>query len=151
MFVGFSWYMKCESLFEGLFDQIILVLMVSPLLLLLAVHLLSSFVEVFVLHILAPAGLSSQGWWDPLGCWGCFFVLLFFMISYQSDFRDRWFPLNTLVSQFPSNSQTTLISQVLLVSNAMIVSQMPSNSPTTLISRLPLSSQNLSSHIIVVP
>lgn len=43
MFLGFSWYISYESLFEGLFDQIKLVLIVSPLVLLLVLHLLSNF------------------------------------------------------------------------------------------------------------
>ncbi|EYU27160.1 hypothetical protein ABFS82_02G128800 [Erythranthe guttata] len=93
MFVGITWYINYESIFEGLFDQIKLLLMVSPLLLLLAVHLLSTFETSAFFFIPLPEQESlHRAGGTPWGV-GLLLVILFFMISYQSDFRERWFPL----------------------------------------------------------
>lgn len=91
-FVGITWYINYESIFEGLFDQIKLFLMVSPLLLLLAVHLLSAFETSFFYIPLPDRDSFHRAGGTPWGV-GLLLVLLFFMISYQSDFRERWFPL----------------------------------------------------------
>ncbi|CAI9764649.1 unnamed protein product [Fraxinus pennsylvanica] len=88
MFVGFT-----ESLFEGLFDQIKLFLMLSPLLLLLVLHLYSSLQGAFSSFIPFPEQYAvHQAGGTPWGV-GFLLVLLLFMISYQSDLRERWFPL----------------------------------------------------------
>ncbi|XAR63380.1 hypothetical protein NMG60_11023293 [Bertholletia excelsa] len=91
MFVSASWYANYESLFEGLFDQIKLVLMVSPLILLLAVHLLANFNNPFFMPLPERDSFHHAGG-TPWGV-GFLLVLLFFMISYQSVFQERWFPL----------------------------------------------------------
>lgn len=92
MFVGFTWYINYESIFEGLFDQIKLLLMVSPLILLMVVHLLSSLERsLFFLPFPEQDAIHRAGS-TPWGV-GLLLVLLLFMISYQSDFRERWFPL----------------------------------------------------------
>ncbi|KAL2234251.1 uncharacterized protein LOC105168494 [Sesamum indicum] len=92
-FVAITWYINYESIFEGLFDQIKLILMVSPLLLLLAVHLLSTLEKSSFFFIPLPEQDSlHRAGGTPWGV-GLLLVLLFFMISYQSDFRERWFPL----------------------------------------------------------
>ncbi|KAG8391340.1 hypothetical protein BUALT_Bualt01G0177700 [Buddleja alternifolia] len=92
MFVGINWYINYESIFEGLFDQIKLILMVSPLLLLLAVHLLSTLEKSFFFIPLPEQDSFHRAGGTPWGV-GLLLVLLLFMISYQSDFRERWFPL----------------------------------------------------------
>ncbi|KAL1561997.1 hypothetical protein AAHA92_04626 [Salvia divinorum] len=85
MFVGITWYINYESIFQRIFDQIKLFLIVSPLLLLLAVHLLSAF------SFLPPPEQDSFGG-TPWGV-GLLLVLLFFMISYHSLFQNLLFPL----------------------------------------------------------
>ncbi|CAK9177436.1 unnamed protein product [Ilex paraguariensis] len=92
MFVGLPWYMNCESLFGGLFDQIRLVLILSPLLLLLALYLISRFQRsLFFIPWRQQDSLSGAGG-TPWGV-ALLLVFLFFVISYQSNFRDRWYPL----------------------------------------------------------
>ncbi|KAL6495647.1 hypothetical protein OROGR_030210 [Orobanche gracilis] len=91
-FVGITWYINYESIFEGLLDQIKLFLMLSPLLLLLAVHLLSTMQRSFFLIPLPEQDYLHKSGGTPWGV-GLLLVLLFFMISYQSDLRERWFPL----------------------------------------------------------
>ncbi|KAI8545688.1 hypothetical protein RHMOL_Rhmol07G0058700 [Rhododendron molle] len=94
-FITFSWYTNYESMFEGLFDQIKLILIVSPLILLLAVHLVSSFGSsrgsTFFLPLPERDSLHRAGG-TPWGV-GFLLVLLFLMISYRSSFQERWFPL----------------------------------------------------------
>ncbi|WOH09240.1 hypothetical protein DCAR_0728696 [Daucus carota subsp. sativus] len=94
MFLTFSWYIHYESLFEALFDQIKLVLIVSPLLLLLALHLLSNFDTTWS-SFLVPLPEKDSFHRAGGSPWGValVLVLLLFLVSYQSDFRERWFPL----------------------------------------------------------
>lgn len=92
-FVGFSWYINYESMLEGMFDQVKLVLMVSPLLLLLVVHWLSNDDRrVSSLIPLPEKDSLHRAGGTPWGV-GFLLVFLFFMISYQSYFQERWFPL----------------------------------------------------------
>ncbi|OAY54614.1 hypothetical protein MANES_03G089000v8 [Manihot esculenta] len=89
--LGFSWYVNYESKFEELMNQVKLFLMVSPLVLLLLVHCLSSgflFIPLPERDSLHRAGGSP---------WGVAFLLVFllFMISHQSSLHERWFPLIT--------------------------------------------------------
>ncbi|KAI4333217.1 hypothetical protein L6164_018054 [Bauhinia variegata] len=96
MFLGFTWYSSYEGIVEGLIDQVKIVLMVSPLLLLLTVHLLSNYgAGRGILSSLIPLpekeSLHRAGG-TPWGV-GLVLVLLLFMISYQSSFQERWFPL----------------------------------------------------------
>ncbi|KAJ9183118.1 hypothetical protein P3X46_007024 [Hevea brasiliensis] len=89
--LGFSWYINYESKFEDFINQVKLFLMFSPLLLLLVVHCLSSgflFIPFPERDSLHRAGGSP---------WGVALLLVFllFMISYQSSFHERWFPLIT--------------------------------------------------------
>ncbi|KAF8403937.1 hypothetical protein HHK36_012044 [Tetracentron sinense] len=93
-FMGLAWYINYESMFESLIDQFKLVLMVSPLLLLLVVHWLSSAERQrvpFIIQLPEKDSLHRAGG-SP---WGVGFLLVFllFMISYQSYFHERWFPL----------------------------------------------------------
>uniref|UniRef100_A0A2P2PBP4 Transmembrane protein n=1 Tax=Rhizophora mucronata TaxID=61149 RepID=A0A2P2PBP4_RHIMU len=88
--LGFSWYTNYESVLEDLMNQVKLVLMLSPLLLLLVVHCLSSG---FPLPVPFPEQDSlHRAGGSPWGV-ALLLVFLFFMISYQSSFHERWFPL----------------------------------------------------------
>ncbi|PSS10039.1 Splicing factor, arginine/serine-rich [Actinidia chinensis var. chinensis] len=91
MFVSLSWYSTYESAVMGFFDQIKFVLMVSPLLLLLALHVVSTWRSWFFMGPTERESLHRAGG-TPWGV-GFLLVFLFFMISYQSSFQERWFPL----------------------------------------------------------
>ncbi|KAK7243456.1 hypothetical protein RIF29_38252 [Crotalaria pallida] len=95
MFLGFSWYLSYENIFETLIDQVKLVLMISPILLLLVLHLLSNYGDGGMLSSFIPLperdSLHRAGG-TPWGV-GLLLVVLFFMISYHSSFQERWFPL----------------------------------------------------------
>ncbi|RRT71029.1 hypothetical protein B296_00032198 [Ensete ventricosum] len=94
MFIGLSWYMTYESVFESLFDQLKFLLMMSPLVLLLVVHWLSSDERLRVPFFIPLPERDSfhRAGGSPWGV-ALILVLLMFMISYQSYFHDRWFPL----------------------------------------------------------
>ncbi|EEF50238.1 conserved hypothetical protein [Ricinus communis] len=89
-----SWYTNYEPVLESMFDQVKLVLMVSPLLLLMAVRWLPNDRNGGIAYFIP---LPEQGSLHKAGGtpWGVGFLLvfLFFMISYQSSFQERWFPL----------------------------------------------------------
>jgi len=96
MFVTISWYVSYEPVIEGFTYQFKLALMASPLLLLLAVHFLSDDGGVggmmtSLIHLNERESLYRAGG-TP---WGVAFMLvfLFFMVSYQSQLQERWFPL----------------------------------------------------------
>ncbi|RRT74534.1 hypothetical protein B296_00032246 [Ensete ventricosum] len=94
MFIGLSWYTTYESVFESLFNQLKLLLMVSPLLLPLVVHWLSNDPRRRV-SFFSPLAERDTFHRDGGSPWGVALalVLLMFMISYQSYFHHRWFPL----------------------------------------------------------
>ncbi|KAK4738358.1 hypothetical protein R3W88_002055 [Solanum pinnatisectum] len=93
MFVSVTWYINYESIFEGIMDQFKFLLMLSPLVLLLIVHLLSNFEKSLIFNIPLPEQDSfHRAGATPWGI-GFLLVLLLFMISHHSDLRERWFPL----------------------------------------------------------
>lgn len=88
------WYINYESPFEGLYDQIKFFLIISPLILLLVVHLVSRFESPrspSYLPFSEGESLHRAGGIP----WRLGFVLalVFWMISYHSSFKERWFPL----------------------------------------------------------
>ncbi|KAL5549581.1 hypothetical protein UlMin_004812 [Ulmus minor] len=94
--MGFSWYINYESLIEGVMDQVKLLLMVSPLLLLLVVHFLANDQRrVSLMNGLIPLPEKDSLHRAGGTPWGVGFLLVFllFMISYQSSLQERWFPL----------------------------------------------------------
>ncbi|KAJ6851683.1 uncharacterized protein M6B38_258265 [Iris pallida] len=94
LFVGVSWYLSYESLVESVADQLRVLLILSPLLLLLAVHWLSSGGGdrvPFVLWLPERDSFHRAGG-SPWGV-ALVLVLVLFMVSYHSSFQDRWFPL----------------------------------------------------------
>ncbi|XP_010510134.1 PREDICTED: uncharacterized protein LOC104786418 [Camelina sativa] len=96
MFVTISWYASYEPVIEGFTDQFKLALMASPLLLLLAVHFLSDDGGVRgKMTSLIPLSERESLYRAGETPWGAafMFVFLFFMVSHQSQFQERWFPL----------------------------------------------------------
>lgn len=95
IFISFSWYMSYESVFVTLANQIRLLIMMSPLVLLLVVHLMSTnerqHVPFFIPLPDQRDSLHHAGG-SPWGV-GLVLVFLLFMVSYQSYFHERWFPL----------------------------------------------------------
>ncbi|PKA47029.1 hypothetical protein AXF42_Ash011703 [Apostasia shenzhenica] len=98
LFIGLSWYSSYESVLRSIMRQLIrLLLIATPVALLLAVHWLSSVGEGrrLVPFVMAlpdePEALHRAGV-SPWGV-GLLLVLLLFMVSYQSYFHVRWFPL----------------------------------------------------------
>ncbi|CAN0907559.1 hypothetical protein LINGRAHAP2_LOCUS24861 [Linum grandiflorum] len=89
--LGFSWYINYESVIEDLINQIKFLLILSPILLLLLLHCLSRFPNFYVPLPTERDSLHRAGG-SP---WGVALLLVFllFMISYQSSFQERWFPL----------------------------------------------------------
>ncbi|WOK94279.1 hypothetical protein Cni_G02981 [Canna indica] len=94
MFMGLSWYMAYESALEGLFDQLKLLLMASPLVLLVVVHWMSDDERRRVPFFIPLPERESfhRAGGSPWGV-GLLLLLLMLMVSYQSYFHDRWFPL----------------------------------------------------------
>ncbi|KAK4379612.1 hypothetical protein RND71_001474 [Anisodus tanguticus] len=92
MFVSVTWYINYESIFEGIMDQFKLVLLLSPLVLLLIVHLLSNLEKSLMFTPLPEQDSFHRAGGTPWGV-SILLVLLLFMISYHSDLRERWFPL----------------------------------------------------------
>ncbi|KAL8268406.1 hypothetical protein R6Q59_002204 [Mikania micrantha] len=88
MFVSFSWYSNYESIFEGFFDNLKWVLIVSPVLLLVVLKLIlaTTHSQVFVLDDYSQMGSTS-----PWGV-GLVLVILLLLVAYQSELRERWFP-----------------------------------------------------------
>ncbi|CAN6210864.1 unnamed protein product [Urochloa humidicola] len=104
LFLGFSWYTSYESAAESFANQARILLMASPFALLLAVRLLSG--------VSGGGGEGRRGVGDLLAVpmperdsihraggspWGVglLLMLLLVMVSYQSNFREKWFPLAT--------------------------------------------------------
>lgn len=98
LFMGLSWYLTYESVIESLVDQLRLLLIFSPLLLLLVVHFLSSGdprrsgVPFNILSLPQERESFYRAGGSPWGV-GMVLVLLLFMVSYQNYFHERWFPL----------------------------------------------------------
>lgn len=92
--LGFSWYINYESAFEDFMFKVKICLMLLPLLLLLLVHCLSTSDYSFPKLLPSePESLHRAGG-SPWGV-ALLLLLLLFLISYQSSFHERWFPLVT--------------------------------------------------------
>ncbi|KAL9233612.1 hypothetical protein vseg_008584 [Gypsophila vaccaria] len=93
IFLGFTWFVNYESMWEDLMDQLKLCLMVFPVLLLLALHWLSSGDDQRRLFIPMPEqDTIHRAGGSP---WGVALLLVFlmFMISYHTSIRESWWPL----------------------------------------------------------
>lgn len=87
-----SWYLNYESKFEDMISNLKLFLILSPVLILIVVHYLSS--ENVPILTPLPEDLPHRAGGSPWGV-GLLLVFLVIMISYQSSFHERWFPLVT--------------------------------------------------------
>ncbi|GJM98665.1 hypothetical protein PR202_ga15694 [Eleusine coracana subsp. coracana] len=101
VFLGFSWYTSYESAAESFANQVRVLLLASPLALLLAVRLLSATgggqrrrVEDLLALPMPERDSIHRAGGSPWGV-GLLLLLLLVMVSYQSNFRDKWFPLVT--------------------------------------------------------
>ncbi|GJN33850.1 hypothetical protein PR202_gb22476 [Eleusine coracana subsp. coracana] len=100
VFLGFSWYTSYESAAESFANQARVLLLASPLALLLAVRLLSATgggqrrVEDLLALPMPERDSIHRAGGSPWGV-GLLLMLLLVMVSYQSNFRDKWFPLVT--------------------------------------------------------
>ncbi|KAJ8443356.1 hypothetical protein Cgig2_015837 [Carnegiea gigantea] len=86
LLLGFSWYINYESMWEDLMDQVKLFLMISPVLLVLVVHWLSSSADRRLLIPLPEQETIHRVGGSP---WGVALLLIFliYMISYHSRQR----------------------------------------------------------------
>ncbi|CAL5064123.1 unnamed protein product [Urochloa decumbens] len=102
LFLGFSWYTSYESAAESFANQARILLMASPFALLLAVRLLSGVSggdggvgrgvgDLLAVPMPERDSIHRAGG-SPWGV-GLLLMLLLVMVSYQSNFRDKWFPL----------------------------------------------------------
>ncbi|XP_020678300.1 uncharacterized protein LOC110096603 [Dendrobium catenatum] len=95
LFISLSWYLSYESILESIMDQIKLLLIASPLVLLIVVQWLSSgskgrrTVPFFSVLPEEREALHRAGG-SPWGV-GFLLVLLLLMISYKSCFQELWF------------------------------------------------------------
>ncbi|KAK4285583.1 hypothetical protein QN277_002263 [Acacia crassicarpa] len=99
IFLGFSWHSNYEGIVESFVDQVKMMIMVSPLVLLLILHLLSnyggywSWGGAFSSLIPLPEKESfHRAGGTPWGV-GLLLVVVLFMASHRSSFLERWFPL----------------------------------------------------------
>ncbi|XP_062199632.1 uncharacterized protein LOC133902071 [Phragmites australis] len=101
LFLGFSWYTSYESAAESFVYQARILLMASPFALLLAVRLLSGageeggarrHVESMLALPMPERDSIHRAGGSPWGV-GLLLLLLLVMVSYQSNFREKWFPL----------------------------------------------------------
>ncbi|XP_071700048.1 uncharacterized protein [Rutidosis leptorrhynchoides] len=91
----FTWYINYESKVESVMYNLKIFLMLSPIILLVLVHLLSSG-ETSWLPSMVPMpekdALHRAGG-SPYGV-AIVLVFLIYMVSYQSSLHERWFPLS---------------------------------------------------------
>ncbi|CAI9106802.1 OLC1v1006026C1 [Oldenlandia corymbosa var. corymbosa] len=95
LFLSFTWYINYESKYEEMMYHLKLLLMILPVMLLLAVHWLSSEDTEKVPFVVSLPGerdsLHRIGG-SPLGVL-ILLIFLIFMISHHTSFQERWFPL----------------------------------------------------------
>lgn len=94
IFLSISWFISYESIVEAAEEQMSWVLLVIPLLLLLAVHLVSS-VENSGIFYSSPHSYRYRSHHRPQegsSPWGvaALIVLLLVLVQYQSVFHDSW-------------------------------------------------------------
>ncbi|CAF1914185.1 uncharacterized protein LOC106351007 [Brassica napus] len=87
--LSLTWYLNYESVLEDTMNQLKLVFMLSPLFLLLLVHIFSGGLSFYVpwpeQDSIHRAGSSPWGVAAVL-------VIILLMVSYQSDIHEMWFP-----------------------------------------------------------
>jgi len=95
LFIALSCYFNYESELDSIMEQLRLLLIASPLVLLLAVHWLSSGEDgrrtvPFFLSLPEEREAFHRAGGSPAGV-GLLLALLLLMVSYQSYFQERWF------------------------------------------------------------
>ncbi|KAL3529750.1 hypothetical protein ACH5RR_009072 [Cinchona calisaya] len=96
LFLAFTWYINYETKYEDMIDQLKILLMIFPVVLLLVVHWLSSEDTErvpFVISLPEKDSLHRVGG-SPLGV-ALLLIFLIVMISHHTSFHERWFPLFT--------------------------------------------------------
>ncbi|KAL5563956.1 hypothetical protein UlMin_033703 [Ulmus minor] len=88
--LSFTWYVNYESKFEDFINNAKFFVLMVPLYLLLLIYCFTSG-----LTYLMPSSEGESLHRAGGSPWGValLLVFLFYMISYQSSFHDRWFPL----------------------------------------------------------
>ncbi|GMQ00634.1 hypothetical protein CsSME_00047638 [Camellia sinensis var. sinensis] len=94
LILGFTWYINYESKFQDMMYQLKLIFILTPIVLLLVVHWLSSedrHTVPFSISLPEKDSLHRAGG----SAWGvaALLVFLLYMISYQSKLHESWFPL----------------------------------------------------------
>ncbi|KAL7199248.1 hypothetical protein ACSBR2_021519 [Camellia fascicularis] len=94
LILGFTWYINYESKFQDVMYQLKLIFILTPIVLLLVVHWLSSEDRhrvPFSISLPEKDSLHRAGG----SAWGvaALLVFLLYMISYQSKLHESWFPL----------------------------------------------------------
>ncbi|CAN6811842.1 unnamed protein product, partial [Brassica oleracea var. botrytis] len=86
---SFTWYLNYESILEDTMNNLKFFIILSPLFLLLLVHFFSGGLSLYVplpeQDSIHHAGSSPWGVAAVL-------VVILFMVSYQSDIHEMWFP-----------------------------------------------------------
>lgn len=90
--LGLTWYLNYESKVEDLMNQVKLFIMISPVIILLIVHCISNGFP-FLVPLPEREALHRAGG-SPWGV-AALLIFLIFMVSYQSSFHEKWFPLIT--------------------------------------------------------
>ncbi|KAF8405369.1 hypothetical protein HHK36_010273 [Tetracentron sinense] len=96
IFLGISWYFSYESVVEAAEEQMSWVITATPIVLLIAVHWLSSIENPERLFATSPSDRRRSTHHRPSegsSPWGVavMIVLLLVMVQYQSTFHDSWF------------------------------------------------------------
>ncbi|KAM0002215.1 hypothetical protein Hdeb2414_s0337g00871431 [Helianthus debilis subsp. tardiflorus] len=94
IFMCVTWYVNYESKVESFMRNVKIFLLLTPVVILVIVHWLSSR-ERSWLPLLVPLPEKDSFHRAGGSPWGVAIVLVFlmYMVSYKSSFHERWFPL----------------------------------------------------------
>lgn len=95
IFFSISWYVSYDSIIEAAEVQMSWALLAIPILLVMAVHLVSSMENSDLFSTSSPYGYRRRSYHSPQegsSPWGvaALIVLLLIMVQYQSVFHDSW-------------------------------------------------------------
>ncbi|KAK1435202.1 hypothetical protein QVD17_00963 [Tagetes erecta] len=95
IFLWFTWYINYESKIESFMHYFKIFIVLTPVVLLVLVHWLSSG-ERSWLPSLVPLPEKDSFHRAGGSPWGVAIVVVFlvYMVSHQSSFHERWFPLS---------------------------------------------------------
>ncbi|CDP13149.1 unnamed protein product [Coffea canephora] len=95
LFLVFTWYINYENKYEDILQELKLVLLIFPVILLLVVHWLSrgEYSESGPSVTSSPEEDSPHRvGGSPVGV-ALLLIFLLFMVSHHTSFQERWFPL----------------------------------------------------------